>query len=101
MSDTPLSISAARAEAKAIFGLVTRGKTTAAEARELIAVPARLVQALESSPSPFVRRALEFRRRVSTEFERMYGAQLPYPWCDAREKCIKLGYCPRNPNCGD
>jgi len=27
--------------------------------------------------------------------------QPPYPWCPQPEKCIPLGYCPKNPGCGD
>ena len=26
---------------------------------------------------------------------------LPYPWCRDPERCRALGYCPRDPNCGE
>lgn len=32
------------------------------------------------------------------------GAQPPYPWCPGaptRAACIALGYCKRDPNCGE
>lgn len=25
----------------------------------------------------------------------------PYPWCHTPRACIQLGYCPRDPNCGE
>jgi hypothetical protein len=25
----------------------------------------------------------------------------PYPWCIEPKRCSHLGYCPRNPSCGD
>ena len=28
-------------------------------------------------------------------------ASAPYPWCSQPEKCCRIGYCPRSPNCGD
>jgi hypothetical protein len=27
--------------------------------------------------------------------------QPPYPWCRQPDVCIGLGYCPRDPNCGE
>jgi hypothetical protein len=27
--------------------------------------------------------------------------QPPYPWCHQPKTCIGLGYCPRDPNCGE
>lgn len=26
---------------------------------------------------------------------------LPYPWCRQPAECAVLGYCPRDPNCGE
>ncbi len=41
---------------------------------------------------------------VATEIEAEPEPEPPYPWCPGnptREACTKLGYCTRNPNCGE
>jgi hypothetical protein len=37
------------------------------------------------------------RERELAKLER----ELPYPWCLQPGICRRLGYCPRNPNCGN
>jgi hypothetical protein len=64
-------------EARAIMRLVSLGTTTLDDARELIAIPEKQERALKSFVSVAgtagisIGRAVDFRRRVSLEFEKL------------------------------
>jgi len=70
-------------EARAIMRLVWLGTTTIEDARELIAIPEREGSSLEASVAISGRdgvpigRATAFRRKVSTEFEKLVAAGSP------------------------
>jgi hypothetical protein len=69
-----------RVEARAIMRLIAIGTTTLEGARELIAIPEREESALNAfvaisgKVGKPIGYALEFRRRVSEEFEKLVGA---------------------------
>ena len=39
--------------------------------------------------------------RAIRELKESLPPRPPYPWCYHPEICIKKGYCPRDPNCGE
>ena len=67
-------------EARAIMRLVSMGTTTIEDARELIAIPQREGSSLEAfvaisgKAGMPISRAIAFRRRVASEFEKLVAA---------------------------
>jgi hypothetical protein len=78
-------------EARAIMRLVSMGTTTIEDARELIAIPQREGSSLEAfvaisgKAGVPIARAIEFRRRVASEFERLVAGG------DASEQAFQWG----------